>query len=106
SGDSARLDCPRSTSKSWLKSGCFGIRLKADAICCCSSADGLQTLSTFTLTLGGGGACCAVARVAKARPLRVSVVSRRTENFNRETQSHSGNPLWGDSEETRHSHGI
>src|SRR5271165_515177 len=51
---SSRLDWPRSTSKSWLKIGCLGMRLSAEAICCCSSVEGEQTFRTLTFTLGAG----------------------------------------------------
>ena len=49
-GDSARLDRPRATSKSWLNSGCLGTRDNAEEISFCSSAEGVHTFSTFTFT--------------------------------------------------------
>jgi hypothetical protein len=49
-------DRPRSTSKSGLKEGRFGIRASADEISCCSAADGEHTFRMLTLTCGFGGA--------------------------------------------------
>src|SRR5208282_2773152 len=52
SGCSSSVERPRSTSKSGLKSGCFGIRESAEAISCCSAGEGEHTFNTFTLTCG------------------------------------------------------
>src|SRR5579862_937545 len=65
-----RLERPRATSKSSLNTGCLGTRDKAEEISFCSSADGVHTFRTFTLTCG----CCwadsravAATMAAKAR---------------------------------------
>src|SRR5215472_12037097 len=51
-GPSARLERPRATSKSSLNAGCFGTRESAEEISFCSSAEGLHTFNTLTLTGG------------------------------------------------------
>src|SRR6266702_1172632 len=51
---------PRSTSKSGAKRGCLGTRESAEEISRWSSAEGEQTFSMLTLTLGCD-ACCALA---------------------------------------------
>jgi hypothetical protein len=48
-------DRPRSTSKSGLNEGRFGIRASADEISCCSAGDGEHTFRTLTFTCGFGG---------------------------------------------------
>src|SRR5437016_13235135 len=47
---SERLERPRATSKSGLNRGCLGTCDNAAAISFCSSAEGVHTFSTLTLT--------------------------------------------------------
>src|SRR5262249_27734315 len=55
-------DLPRSTSKSGLNDGFMGTPDSAEAICFCSSADGVQTFKTLTLTCGCGCEASVCAR--------------------------------------------
>src|SRR5262245_56648589 len=54
------VERPRSTSKSELNFGSFGIRASAAAISFCSLSEGVHTFRTLILT-GGCPACCADA---------------------------------------------
>ncbi len=77
---SSSVERPRSTSKSGLNEGCFGMRERADAICCCSSAEGAQTFRTLTLTCGCEG-CWEKAICVKPRPARTARIFRSTKGI-------------------------
>jgi hypothetical protein len=55
-------------------------RASADAISCCSAAEGEHTLSTFTLTWGCAG-CCAIASEPKPRQITNACRFRITKGF-------------------------
>ena len=58
----SRVECPRATSKSLLNAGLPGTLASAEDSSFCSSAEGAQTLRTFTFT----GGCWAEASAAMA----------------------------------------
>lgn len=73
-------DRPRSTSKSGLNEGRFGIRANADEISCCSACEGEHTFRTFTFTcgFGGAGSCARHMHAAAAMALITKIVVRTT----------------------------
>src|ERR1700757_3368410 len=75
----SNTDRPRSTSKSGLNDGFDGTRDNAEAISCCSSGDGAQTLSMCTFTCGFGGALASCAE-QRNTPARMAVTRRIFRN--------------------------
>src|SRR3954471_6157595 len=73
-------DRPRSTSKSGLNEGRFGMRASAVEISCCSAADGEHTFRTFTFTcgFGGFGSCARHMHAAAAIAIEVNIFLRTT----------------------------
>lgn len=70
---------PRSTSKSALNDGRFGIRASADEISCRSACEGVQTFKTFTFTCGDFGAfgsCAWHTHAATAIAIDANILSR------------------------------
>src|ERR1035441_5701169 len=82
-GGCSRVERPRSTSKSGPNRGCLGTRAKAEAISFCSSGEGVQTLSRFTLTFGWGGegGCWPAAKLPRFALIRISSSFRSTQRF-------------------------
>src|ERR1700722_4399180 len=79
-GPTSRLDLPRSISKSAPNSGSLGTAASAEAISRCSSAEGVHTFRTFTLTWGCD-ACCALASELRPNESRRTRLVRSTLGF-------------------------